>query len=311
MPSAIAHRRSKHQLAALNLSDLPELLPGAQPSANPAQREEFEARCRQLSREVLAEVHRGPAPSLAISGVALAELGAMFPTVEDRALLAVCEGAASLEGAVEALLLVAATAATGSAGEATVASVPPTMTAGDVLESAAADVGAPAFDEFPILLDADGWQVCSSRAALEAAVEEPLAWSERARAVASLPQSCVRPRRDGQGLARARGPKPRVQAREGRRGVDEFGDAPAAAFSETEARYLRAECRAQQRKLRSRRLLRSGRSRHCDPQSQSPQSEDQEEGAPALLVDDLADEMAHQGFRLAPSPRAGRPVRDE
>lgn len=39
----------------INLSDVPETLPGARPSASSAQREAFEERCRRLYREEVEE----------------------------------------------------------------------------------------------------------------------------------------------------------------------------------------------------------------------------------------------------------------
>merc|ERR1719150_1776152 len=87
-----------------NLFDLPELMPGAQPSANSAQREQFEERCRQLRDDEVAGWHEEVAQVCASSWGATAEYEAMFPALDPALVRALYSEAPTPQKAFETLL---------------------------------------------------------------------------------------------------------------------------------------------------------------------------------------------------------------
>eukprot|EP00443_Scrippsiella_acuminata_P004339 CAMPEP_0115249644 /NCGR_PEP_ID=MMETSP0270-20121206/42696_1 /TAXON_ID=71861 /ORGANISM="Scrippsiella trochoidea, Strain CCMP3099" /LENGTH=288 /DNA_ID=CAMNT_0002664991 /DNA_START=55 /DNA_END=921 /DNA_ORIENTATION=+ len=175
---------------SVNLSDIPELMPGAQPSANPAQRETFEQRCRQLyaveAEERRAEVEAARAAAGLGPASACSELEAMFPNLDPTLIRALCADAPSEQSAIDTLLaLAAASAEPHTVGDAVVA-------APVVLPSL--NVGLEDHENFPALVDAEGWQVGSQRQfelaeKLAQGEEEDLgsAWRDQAQAAADIP----------------------------------------------------------------------------------------------------------------------------
>jgi len=174
----------------VNLSDIPELLPGAQPNANPAQREEFEARCRKLHNEEEAERRKEARANNLAAGVgppsASSELEAMFPALDADLIRAILADAGSTQRALETLLALSAATSDPSGLEASAAASVPKLPP--------RNIGVEDHDKFPCLLDSDGWQAISTREIdriVGGSDEEDLgggcAWSERAKAAADLP----------------------------------------------------------------------------------------------------------------------------
>lgn len=154
----------------VNLSDIPELMPGAHSSTNPAQRVEFEERCRELYAERMEEQHAGtPAPE---TGATVSELEAMFPNLDSALVQVLVADAATPQQALETLLALASAASDEFLG-------PPLPSK---------DIGLQDLEAFPSLVDADGWQV-SSQQMFERGLEDDLgsAWCDRAKAGASMP----------------------------------------------------------------------------------------------------------------------------
>lgn len=93
----------------LNLSDIPELMPGAEPSANHAKRFEFEERCRALHREEVrdgeeaADLPASPTGKVA----AIAELCACFPALDAALVRELVLEAPTVKQAVDTLLAIA------------------------------------------------------------------------------------------------------------------------------------------------------------------------------------------------------------
>lgn len=168
---------SRQQRVSLNNSDLVELLPGAQPSANPAERERFEARCRQVHAEDrVAETH-SPSEEVWNANRSSADsrfddLMAMFPALEPSLIAAIASEARSQQGAIETLLLLNA------AAEGTGSTPSPSPKPGPRTDD---------YEAFPVMLDADGWQVCTSRAEPSQPEDKGTSWSDRAKAVAATP----------------------------------------------------------------------------------------------------------------------------
>lgn len=204
-----AHGRS--QLPFVNLFDVPEMMPGARASANPAQRMEFEQRCRKLYEEELAEqLTRG---SEAIPTVEALE--SMFPCLEPGLVKALAAEAPTAKVAMETLMSLVASMAE------------PARPC-----SAPKDLGLEDAEAFPSLLDADGWQVASHRQ-LERDFDEDLgsAWCERAKAIAAIPQQQAK----SQGMAAAPNVamSKRRASRKGQAGLEK----PLPEIDETDYEY--------------------------------------------------------------------------
>jgi len=165
-------------LRGVNLSDIPELMPGAMSSANPAKRMEFENRCIQLHQEEMkAQGMNSQSASFAgmsaTSGATINvdALEAMFPNLDSALVRVLASDAASPQVAMEMLL-----ALTAAIAEPFAAAPLPK------------DIGLEDIDAFPSLVDADGWQVAGQQQ-LGRSSEEDLgsAWCDRAKAIASTP----------------------------------------------------------------------------------------------------------------------------
>jgi len=238
------------QAPTLNLFDVPELLPGAQPRANPAAREDFEQRCRALHHEEDSEAERWelrwPGPPAteeprALAGGALAsELRAMFPGLDSQLVQSLAAEARSPQAAVDVLLALAA-AAERAVGEPPAAARPRPPS-----------VGVEDHDKFPLLTDGRGWQVCGGQQ-LQHEGELGSRWRDRAQAAAELPAPVPRPQLPGAVQAVRR-------ARQGRAGEADGGEGPRApdgpwgaeAEAEYEFRHRAGQRRAERRARRSR-----------------------------------------------------------
>jgi len=177
--AAASTSAQKAQAPHVNLFDVPEMMPGAQPSANPAQRFEFEERCRKLHRddESEAQYHKQENQARAGAAATISDLESMFPNLDPALIRTLRAEAPSAQHAIETLLaLSAATADPGPGEQARPASPPPVP------------VGVEDHEKFPSLVDSQGWQVPGSARAREAADQEPgSAWRDRAKAARELP----------------------------------------------------------------------------------------------------------------------------
>lgn len=116
-------------LPALNVSDIPEMLPGARPRANPAARFRFEERCKALRREDMEELvgERPEAEARAAAGgdAAVGELVAMFPHLDASLVRSLAADAPTPRDTLSTLMALSVTAgpmpepAAGGAGHLT------------------------------------------------------------------------------------------------------------------------------------------------------------------------------------------------
>jgi len=161
--------------AVLNFSDIPEMLPGARPGANPAQREQFERLSRRLHEEEVEERAWERHASQVLSGVGSTgnELEGMFPTLDPALVKMLCAEAPSIEHAMETLLALSAATTDSGNGEGGV-------------DLPLRDVGIQDHNKFPSLIDADGWEVPAARLLSD---DEDLGsgWRDRVKAVADKP----------------------------------------------------------------------------------------------------------------------------
>mmetsp|Transcript_102506 Transcript_102506/g.161800 ORF Transcript_102506/g.161800 Transcript_102506/m.161800 type:complete len:265 (-) Transcript_102506:100-894(-) len=159
----------------VNVSDLPELLPGAQCNANPAQREEFEQQCRLLYKEEIEHQYhfyqRHPTAHIGTDFAASSDdMVAMFPSIDPVLIRTLVEEARTPQDAIETLLELS------GMGYQRAATPPPLQ------------LGVEDMEKFPSLVDADGWQVFSQRH-MERGTEENFGstWRDRAKAGIPLP----------------------------------------------------------------------------------------------------------------------------
>eukprot|EP00441_Pelagodinium_beii_P045170 CAMPEP_0197625492 /NCGR_PEP_ID=MMETSP1338-20131121/4849_1 /TAXON_ID=43686 ORGANISM="Pelagodinium beii, Strain RCC1491" /NCGR_SAMPLE_ID=MMETSP1338 /ASSEMBLY_ACC=CAM_ASM_000754 /LENGTH=269 /DNA_ID=CAMNT_0043195919 /DNA_START=17 /DNA_END=826 /DNA_ORIENTATION=- len=186
--SATAQQKAAERAARerhVNLFDMPELMPGAQPSANPAQREEFHQRAVQLHRDTELESSTLRRETRTASGgeVTVQELEAMFPALDAGLVRALFGDAPTPQHAIETLLaLSAATAEPVAGAEEQVPALPPL------------NVGVEDHEKFPSLTDGNGWQVGTDRL-FERDPEEDLGsvWRDRAKAAKNMPAAKVTP----------------------------------------------------------------------------------------------------------------------
>jgi len=209
----------------VNLFDVPELLPGAQPSANPAQREEFEQRCRQLHADEEYERREQAAEARAAAGTgpasANSELEAMFPNLDASLVHAIRADAPTAQAAIETLLALSAAAANPAGGDAEEAARVPDLPP--------RDVGVEDHEKFPALMDAGGWQVGGRRAFDHAAAAVPeadeelgSAWRDRAKAAADIvPEQRPAPAPRAWGPQAAAARRRREQPKDGDEGAEQ------------------------------------------------------------------------------------------
>jgi len=179
----------------LDLSDVPELMPGARPRASPAARYEFEQCCHKLHKQVAKEC-QGVAVGLQVSATAASsaatgsDLVAMFPTLDAALVESLAAEASSPQAAIDTLLaLVAALAGPGAGANvdgARASAISPPRS-----------IGTEDHVRFPPLVDRDGWEAVGHRW-LEQSAEEPeepgSTWRDRARAGAIVPSVLPQPR---------------------------------------------------------------------------------------------------------------------
>eukprot|EP00927_Polykrikos_kofoidii_P064041 TRINITY_DN59036_c0_g1_i1.p1 TRINITY_DN59036_c0_g1~~TRINITY_DN59036_c0_g1_i1.p1 ORF type:complete len:303 (-),score=64.19 TRINITY_DN59036_c0_g1_i1:104-958(-) len=179
--------KAMRQLAPeVNLSDMPELLPGARPSANPAKREEFERRCLQLYRDAECEEKEAAKNTQAAAGSSAkgSDLEAMFPLLDSSLVRSIMADSPTPQHALETLL-----ALSEAVSEPVVGGEPPPRAATPPPRM----VGVEDHEKFPSLVDRDGWQIASSRDFVRDKEELGSAWRDRAKDIADIPAPAKAP----------------------------------------------------------------------------------------------------------------------
>lgn len=231
--ASVAARRSGCA-PEVNCFDLVELMPGARPSANPAQRFEFEERCKALHRRQKEEEGAaawGPAAPAGEASLA-ASLEAMFPAVEPDLIRTMLELLPSEQMVLETLLFQSAAFLEADA-----------YPGGS--ESSTAP-GADDHDAFPTLVDAGGWQAVAP-VRLDQAADLGSAWRDRAWAAAAEAAA------KGRGPPRGRSPAapPRRTRHRGEQEGEDEDDAPLP--TDDELRHGRFQQRARRQAQHGRR----------------------------------------------------------
>lgn len=213
----------------MNTWDLAELMPGAQSSANPAQREHFEATCRKLYQQELEdEATLRPRFEIAATGLTfeVAQLEAMFPTLEAALIHTMVADSPSLNHAVELLLTLTACM-----------SEPVDCHAFVVPDR---DLKLTDGVHFPSLMDTEGWEVAGNKHLEQDIQDLGSAWRDCAKNAMNLPAQIPKPRA-------VAAPAMRQQRQEKHKGPDAEDD-----LTEYEARHLAGRRHAERRMQRQR-----------------------------------------------------------
>jgi hypothetical protein len=157
-------------------------MPGAQPSANPAQRSEFEERCRQLHQnDEHDQVQDRSVRILANSSPDDCHFEKMFPNLDAALVRTIVSESPSVQHALDTLTALAVAVAECSIGNP-IARLP--------------QIEIENTEMFPVLVDSDGWQV-GSQQLFDRGTDEDLgtAWCDLAKTVSSLPipKQCTTP----------------------------------------------------------------------------------------------------------------------
>jgi len=255
------------RVGVLNFSDVPEMLPGARPRANPSQRAQFERCGLQLHQCDEEERAHEAAGSWAAFGAEATsrELEEMFPMLDPALVRSLRAEATSAQQALETLIAISADTNEPVAGSAAEGTGTGEVAATELPKLV---VGADDHDRFPLLVGADGWQVPAAR--LEAQDEElGSVWRDRAKAAADKPA----PQHSSQ-APMPWGPRKKKQGQQEEGLVEQ-----AQPLTDYECRHLAGERRAKQKVIYSR----SGRGSGTAGQSSAgggdsaPEGEEEEE----------------------------------
>lgn len=168
-------------VGVLNLDDVPEILPGAQPGASSAARRRFEARSVELNQVERQEREAAFETRVQDEATTLIEVERMFPILDVELVRALYSEASSPEVGMNTLLALAA--AMNEPSESLV--LTPSV-----------DIGVEDELKFPSLTDAEGWQVVGHMQ-FDHDQTHDLGdeWAKRTKAAAALPQLApARPR---------------------------------------------------------------------------------------------------------------------
>jgi len=155
----------------VDLSDIPELMPGARSSANPSQRQMFQNRCVQLHQDEVEEEEAKTIEVMMCAGTAATsdDLTTMFPLLDAELVRAILADAPSPPAAMDTLLALSA-----SMGE-------PTVTTQRAKTPPPREIGVNDLEQFPSFTDKDGWQIVSKKLCeLDQEKELGSVWCDRA-----------------------------------------------------------------------------------------------------------------------------------
>lgn len=186
----------------LNTYDVPEMMLGAQPSANSVERERFNQRCITLWKE---DSRRASEASEVVQHNNAAEhysqfksqLQSIFPDLDPELIGNICYDTRNIQEAVDALLAVS-TSMSAEAGisagtdtevgaNASTATVPVDLATQQPTESSKVADPSDGPGAWPALLDNEGWEVVSYRSLQQQEQDLGSAWCKTAKDAAHLP----------------------------------------------------------------------------------------------------------------------------
>jgi len=186
-------RRPTQDRPSLNLYDIPEMMAGAQPSANSVDRDRFNQRCRKLWEED-NEYASEACQNFQDGNTAdpYSQLEKMFPELDPELIWGMCQDTTNVQQIAETLLALSASMASNAgntvANEAAVGSSigcesPDCADSMMPLEQLPqSDGGA-----WPALLDRDGWEIVNYKSLQQQEQDLGTAWCKTAKDAAQLP----------------------------------------------------------------------------------------------------------------------------
>jgi hypothetical protein len=166
-------KRPAQDRPSLNLYDIPEVMAGAQPSANSVERERFNQRCRKLWEDDDGHAFEECQNHGQDETVRYSQLEKMFPELDPELIWSMCCESSNMQQIADTLLALSAsmTPDTGQMEQQTSKEVVPHS-----------DGSA-----WPALLDSDGWEVVNYQALQQQDHDLGTSWCKAAKDAAPLP----------------------------------------------------------------------------------------------------------------------------
>lgn len=196
--SAAWTRRRTQDAPSLNTYDVPEMMLGAQPSANSVERERFNQRCVTLWKEDNRRASEaGEVLKHNNAMERYSQLQTIFPDLDSELIWNICYDTRNIQEAVDALLALSASMSadvgilvstdTEVDANASTETVPVDLAAQQLTESANVAAPADGSGAWPALVDSDGWEVVSYRSLQQQEQDLGSAWCKTAKDAAHLP----------------------------------------------------------------------------------------------------------------------------
>jgi hypothetical protein len=169
----------------VNLSDMPELMRGAQPGATASSRKAFKSRSVQLYQDGVSDsgqILRVGQSACVGPPLDVSDAVAMFPALDAGLVKSIFFEAQTPGKAVDTLLTLSRNIAE--------------LVSADVSSGTPRTLGVDDHDLFPLLVDADGWQVANIKEPVRHANGDGSAWRDRAKAAASVPVPPIKSARE-------------------------------------------------------------------------------------------------------------------
>lgn len=259
-PSAYT-RRPTQDRPSLNLYDIPEMMEGAQPSANSVARDRFNQRCRKLWEEG-NEYASEACQNFQYGNTAAdrySQLEKMFPELDPELIWGMCQETTNVQQIADTLLTLSTSMASSAgstvADEAAVGSSsgcesPERTNSMMAVEQVPQNDGG----AWPALLDSEGWEIVNYQALQQQEQDLGTAWSKTAKDAAHLP--APRP-------SHTTAVQTKQHQKESQRTIDANDSIEEDSFpTDYELRHMRGQMRAT--KLATKCLDRNG-NRLCNP----------------------------------------------
>jgi hypothetical protein len=180
----------------LNISDIPELMPGAMPSANSVERERFNQRCISLWKNTQdengqrSEAQAVCEPQCQDAAEHNSQLEKMVPNLDRELVWNICQETPNMQDAIDTLLALSAAMSTdvaGSTGTANHAGINASTSTMSVSIANQLEIDQKDDGTWPALVGNDGWEAVSYQALQQLEQELGSAWCNTVKDAAALP----------------------------------------------------------------------------------------------------------------------------
>jgi hypothetical protein len=179
-------KRPTQDRPSLNLYDIPEMMAGAQPSANSVDRERFNQRCRKLWEE--DDEHVSEAPKVLQHSSAadrFSQLENAFPDLDPELIWNMCHETANVQQIVDTLLALSASMSSDTSGPSPDAKMLVDLQSEQQPSKTVQERVPQNGSAWPALLSSDGWEIVNYQALEDQDLGS--AWSKTAKDAAPLP----------------------------------------------------------------------------------------------------------------------------